>query len=107
MVILRESLFAANQAESLLSSLFKILFKVTGSFSEINKLVSSANKMDSRREASQRSLTYMIKSRGPRIEPCGTPQRITSGSDPWPLYSTNRLVSNCAATKEQSRGSGE
>lgn len=69
--------------ESLLSSLFKIMFKVTGSFSGVNKMVSSANKMDSRREASQRSLTYMVKNWGPRIEPHGTPQRITSGSNLW------------------------
>ena len=78
-----------RQAESLLSSPFKILFKGTGSFTEINKLASSANKIYSRREASPRSLTYMMKNRGPRIEPRGTPQRITSDSDLWPLYSTN------------------
>ena len=66
----------ANQAESLLSSLFKILFKGTRSFSEINELASLANKIDSRREASPRSMTYMMKNRGPRIKPRGTPQRI-------------------------------
>ena len=71
MDILRESLLAANQAESLLSSLFKVLFKVTGSFSEINKLVSSANKMDSRREASQWSLTYIMKNRGQELNLVG------------------------------------
>ena len=59
-----KSLYVANQAESLLSSLFKILFKGTGSFSEINKLASSANKIHSRREASPRSLTYMMKNIG-------------------------------------------
>ena len=69
--------------------MFKILSKVTGSFSEINKLVSSANKVaDSGREESQRSLTYTVKNRGPTIEPCGTPQRITSGND---LY-TGRYI---------------
>ena len=72
-----------------LSSMFKILFKVTGSFQEINKLVSSANKVDPRREESQRSLTYTMRNRGPTIEPCGALQRINSGNDPWPLYCTN------------------
>ena len=75
----------ANQAESLLSSRFKILFKGTRSFSEINELVSLGNKIDSRREASPRSMTYMMKNRGPRIEPRGTPKGITSESDLWPL----------------------
>ena len=61
--------------------MFKILFKVTGSFSEIKKLVSSANKVaDSGREESQRSLTYTVKNKGPTIEPCGTPQRILQGT---------------------------
>ena len=69
--------------------MFKILFKVTGSIQEINKLVSSANKVDPRREESQRSLTYTMRNRGPTIEPCGTLQRINSGNDPWPLYCTN------------------
>ena len=69
--------------------MFKILFKVTGSFQEINKLVSSANKVDPRREESQRSLTYTMRNRGPTIEPCGALQRINSGNDPWPLYCTN------------------
>lgn len=59
---------------------------VTGSFSEINGLVSSANKVDSRKERSQMSLMYMMKNREPRIEPCVTPQPITSGSNLWPLY---------------------
>ena len=80
MDVLGESLLAANQAESLLSSLFKILSIVTKSFSEINKLVSSANKMDSRQEASQRSLTYIMENRGPRIEPCGTHSILPQGA---------------------------
>ena len=49
MKIIAESFFCRgregkflNQAESLLSSLLQILFKVNGSFSEIKKLVSSA-----------------------------------------------------------------
>jgi len=38
--------------------------------------VSSAKRKDARVVKEGRSLMYMRKSRGPRIEPCGTPVRI-------------------------------
>ena len=51
------------------------------------KVVSSANRFMSNFVVFGRSLIYIIKRRGPRIEPCGTPQRITSKSDIVPLTS--------------------
>jgi len=71
--IFRESLLASNQLSMLRSSSFALAYKVFGFFPEIRMLVSSA-------KAKQllyfkhlgKSLTYIMKRRGPRIEPWGT-----------------------------------
>ena len=70
----RHSLFALNQFDSLSSSQFKVLIRKSGSVCEINKFVSSANKIESSFEALFKSFMYRIKNSGPGIDPCGTPQ---------------------------------
>ena len=65
----RESIFAANQVDNLSSSSFNILIRQTGSLWELNKFVSSTNKIVSSWKALIRSLTYRMKNKGPRMEP--------------------------------------
>ena len=52
----------------------KTLGSLPGSVCEINKFLSSANKIESSFEALFKSFMYRIKNSGPRIDPCGTPQ---------------------------------
>ena len=53
----RESLFALNHFDSLVNSQFRVLIKKSGSLCEMNKFVSSANRIDSRFEALFKSKT--------------------------------------------------
>ena len=55
-------------------------------------------------------ITYILKSSGWRLEKSELPweQYVSCRTISLPSFnSLNRLVSNCAAKKEQSRGSGE
>ena len=89
LVKFKESLFARNHFDSLVNSQFRVLIKKSGSLCEMNKFVSSANRIDSRFESLFKSFMYRIKNSGPKIDPCGTPQQILWGVDLRPLYSTN------------------
>ena len=48
LVKFKESLFALNHFDSLINSQFRVLIKKSGSLCEMNKFVSSANKIESR-----------------------------------------------------------
>ena len=70
-----DNLFNLNQLDIIFSSLFTISSSTLGSWWAKRILVSSANKMKCGIEVVQgRSLMYSKKRRGPRIDPCGTPQ---------------------------------
>lgn len=76
-LIFRDNSFDLNQIDNLRSSSFNTLKIASESLCEKNTLVSSANKiLDSLSETLGRSLIYIKNSKGPRIEPCGTPQTM-------------------------------
>ena len=58
------------------------------SFPETNKAESSAYKMSLHFTADSMSLTYIRKSYGPRMEPCGTLQGTILGLEKVPFIST-------------------
>ena len=89
LVKFKESLLALNHVDSLINSQFKVLIKKSGSLCEMNRFVSSANKIESSFVALFRSLMYRLKNSGHRIDRCGTPQWILWRVDLGPLYSTN------------------
>ena len=68
------SLFAFNQIFNFASSSFKVLIKGDSLSASIYTLVSSANKMGNKAsEILAKSFMYNIKSKGPKVLPCGTP----------------------------------
>ena len=73
----KDNLLAANQITTLFNSQF-IHFTNSSVFLPFkNMLVSSANRIGNRMsDTLQISLTYNKNKRGPKIEPCGTPQVI-------------------------------
>lgn len=76
-------------------SQFRVLIKKSGSLCEMNKFMSSANKIDSRFEALFKSFMHRMKNNGPRNDPCGTPtvNVVGGGLDLSPSHSTNRVLS--------------
>ena len=81
--------------KSLLISVAEVLM----SWTTENKEVSSANNLHSLLRPSGKSLTYIKNKRGPRMEPCGTPARISTQEEHWPLklpsvfcWSRNHIV---------------
>ena len=55
-----------------------------------NRLVSSAKSIGIKKlDTFVKSLIYKRKSKGPSIDPCGTPQLITLSSDWYPLCATD------------------
>ena len=82
-----DNLFIANHTLSLSNSLFIVKHRFKILFPDANKLVSSANRTNFKiSETFFISLMYVINNKGPRIEPCGTPQKKL-----WiiPYYSYN------------------
>ena len=73
-----------------LKSLFSTLFRLVSKRWQIseNKEISSANSFTLLFKLSFGSLINTWKSKGPNIEPCGTPARIVSQSHLWPLSKT-------------------
>ena len=53
-----------------------------------NKEVSSADNLNSLLRPFGNSLTYMRNKRDPRMEPYGTPARISTQEDYWPFKTT-------------------
>ena len=47
--------------------------------------MSSANNLHSLLRPFVKSLTYIKNKRGPRIEPCGTPARVSTQEEHWPF----------------------
>ena len=75
-----DNLLALNQLFTSCNSSFTIFILLFMSLCEYKIVVSSANKIKSRIfDVYVISLTYNIKSSGPSMEPCGTPQMIFSG----------------------------
>ena len=64
------------QALTLHRSIFNVIAASRGSFTIIYKLVSSANSLIEELIFSTISFIYIKKSKGPSIEPCGTPALI-------------------------------
>ena len=77
--IFRVNLFTINHCENLGISKFTSSISLRGSLFEKKRFVSSANRMSlASDETLQISLMYIRKKRGPKIDPCGTPQVICS-----------------------------
>ena len=86
LLTLRESLFARSQSYNNYNSLFMVFLITSGSLWEKSRLVSSAKWWTIHfLSALCMSLMYIRKSRGPRIDPCGTPQFISRYFDSKPL----------------------
>ena len=63
-------------------SLFKVLISSLGSLFEKNRFVSSAKRITLvSDETLQMSFIYIRKNKGPKIDPCGTPQFVFSGEE--------------------------
>ena len=70
--------------------LFKVLISSLGSLFEKNRFVSSAKRITSASdETLQMSFIYIRKNKGPKIDPCGTPQFIFSRGEAELLDCTN------------------
>ena len=57
--------------------------------------MSSANNLHSLLRPFGKSLTYIENKRGPRMEPCGTPARISIQEEHWPFKTTLWLFVLC------------
>ena len=85
----RDNLLHCNHSWTLVNSSLITVAIFCGFFPVKNILVSSANNIDMLApDTVDKSLTYIKKSNGPSIEPCGTPQLIFSVLDLLPLYVT-------------------
>ena len=69
-------------------SLLISLAEVLTSWTTENKEVSSANYLHSLLRPFDKSLTYIKNERGPRMESCGTPARISTQEEHWPFKTT-------------------
>ena len=84
-----DSLLALNQLFTACNSSFTIFTLLFISLCEYKIMVSSANKIKSRIfDVYAISLTYNMKSSGPSMEPCGTPQMTFCGSEVQSLNAT-------------------
>ena len=77
----RQSLFARNQSFSFSNSWFIVLYNLGISGDDKVTVVSSAKLRTLIFVELLRSLTYIKKRIGPRIEPCGTPQVMFTSGD--------------------------
>ena len=68
--------------------LFSIFAVSSGPETIENKEVSSANNLTFDFRSVAKSFMYIKKKRGPKIDPCGTPARIHSQSEVFPLRVT-------------------
>ena len=83
----KESLLSISQLLKAQSSFPSVSCMTLMSFPETNKAESSAYKMSLHFTADSMSLTYIRKSNGPRMEPCGTPQGTILGLEKVPFIS--------------------
>src|SRR6218665_2844847 len=85
----RESLLFINQLLTRISSEFINLHRVSYDLCDKKKCVSSAKSKKWRSEEAQgRSLMKSRNKRGPRMEPCGTPNLILLRAERTPLHFT-------------------
>ena len=75
LLVFNESLLILNQVENLCSCIFTSWIRVLKHVCEWNRFVPSAGFIIS--ETCSMSFMYKIKSSGPNINPCGTPQEIS------------------------------
>ena len=68
------NLFVFILSSILPSSQFTPVFKVLRHLLDKVSTASSANDLVFKLEASGRSFNYIMKSKGPSVDPCGTPQ---------------------------------
>ena len=68
-----ESVFSLIQLSVFINSLWISNFNCFALFPDIVRLVSSANKLTLNLVAEGRSFMYKRNSKGPEVEPCGTP----------------------------------
>ena len=71
----------AAHCEILLRSVLRLSAAVTGLSTIMKRLVSSANRRMFEPMSLTMSLMYTQKSKGPKIEPCGTPARMKVHSE--------------------------
>ena len=77
-----DNLFAASQITILFNSSFTLCVSSFKFFPDTSELVSSANNIENMIEDTLAiSLMYKRNNRGPRTDPCGTPQEIFWKSD--------------------------
>ena len=87
--MLRDNLLHLNQVDTLGNSWLSVRTKVCNLSWEQTIFVSSANKIKDRKGLELIiSLMYNRKSKGPKIDPCGTPQFIDKRLNDMPLKST-------------------
>ena len=84
----KESLLSTSQLLKAQISFPSVSWMTLTSFPETNKAESSANKMSLHYTADSMSVTYIRKSNGPRMEPCGTPQGTILGLEKVLFIST-------------------
>ena len=75
----RERTFAANQVDSLFSSLFNILIRQQDHCGRQISLCRQQTRLFQAGRHKINSLTYRIKIKGPRMEPWGSPQESSEG----------------------------
>ena len=86
----RASLLTFNQVTNFLSSIFTVFCSITRSLDSKNMLVSSAKRKNFNfLDMLGKSFMYNKKSKGPKTEPCGTPQDIVFVSEEVLLTDTN------------------
>src|ERR1043165_1836489 len=88
-----DNLLALNHSPTNFSSILIVFTSTSIDLFDMNTLVSSANMIKWRSdEAFEISFTYIKNSRGPNIEPCGTPHVMSEICEICPLYGTHCLL---------------
>ena len=83
--MLNFSRLALNQVCSFCNSIFVSSTRLSISFPDAKILVSSTNNRGSSSVALGMSFTYIVRSIGPKTDPCGTPVFTTPSSEVCPL----------------------
>ena len=84
----KDNLFGDSQSLILHSSLLKMMSLLASFMLQYNVVSSAYINLLKTRLTLGKSLMYIRKSKGPKLEPCGTPIEIDFVSDLEPLYST-------------------
>ena len=85
----KDNLFSSSQSTTFIISSFMVLMRSSGSFPDRNIFESSANNRENIfLDTLLKSLIYSKNNKGPRIEPCGTPNKTLSLQDDTLWYST-------------------